>query len=387
MPSTRQIFQQTLPLLCLTVTLVACGTGPTATPTSPSPTRTVVTAPPSSTPASASTSIATSLVSAQSSPTPERTSSPVVGASKDEVLFTISAGKEGDGVRYRGVGQEEMQRTGPAGFTVAPDGTFWILDTSAARLLHLGPRGDRLHTVDLSSQPRSLIDVEATTTDVYVLDTFPTPPLVLRLAPDGDLKETYPLPEEFRLETLLTGIAVTDKGELLIEQDGGVSVSRLLDDQGKIAPARLEGYTYKGRVYSARPAGIQAEDNRTGRITLGERQVEVRTEHFLGGLRVLGFAPDGSVYVRLEEVTLEGDMAVDQTVRRYNLDGELLGMARVPLARQYTYVAQPVVVGPGGEVNVLLTQEDHVEVQRLALAPHLEPVLPTPGPATVGPTP
>jgi hypothetical protein len=302
-----------------------------------------------------------------------------------EVLFAIPVGEQKEGIQYRGDNVEGMQRSGPAAFTVAPDGSFWIADTAGLRVLQYSPGGEWLQTVDLAIQPRSLIDIEATASEIYVLDAFPTPPLVLRISPDGRVLGQYELPEEFRLETLLTGIGLDQEGALLVEMDGGASVSRLLDEQGRIAPTPLNGYTHEGTLYNARPAGIQAEDNRVGHITIGDRRVEVRMQHFLGGLRILGFGPEGSVFVRLEEVVVEvreGEVPVDQTVRRYSAGGRLLGMARMPLVRQHTYVTQAVSIGPNGEAFAMLTQPERVDILRLRFAATLDPILAPPAPAT-----
>jgi hypothetical protein len=301
------------------------------------------------------------------------------------VLFTIPVGEQKEGVQYRGDNVEGMQRSGPAAFTVAPDGSFWIADTAGLRVLQYSPGGEWLQTVDLATQPRSLIDIEATATEIYVLDAFPTPPLVLRISPEGRVVGQYELPEEFRLETLLSGIGLDQEGAPLVEKDGGASVFRLLDEQGRVAPTSLDGYTHNGTLYEARPAGIQAEDNRVGHITIDDRRVEVRTEHFLGGLRILGFGPEGSVFVRLEEVVVEvreGEVPVDQTVRRYSADGRLLGMARMPLVRQHTYVTQAVVIGPNGEAFAMLTQPERVDILRLRFAATLDRLLAPPAPIT-----
>lgn len=51
-----------------------------------------------------------------------------------EIVFTIPVGKEG--VQYEGENVPEMLTWGPAAFTVAPDGSFWIADTVGNRLLH-----------------------------------------------------------------------------------------------------------------------------------------------------------------------------------------------------------------------------------------------------------
>jgi len=83
-----------------------------------------------------------------------------------------------------------------------------------------------------------------------------------------------------------------------------------------------------------------------------------------------------SFYVIAEEVTVNGAIQVDQTVRHYDAAGKLLGLARVPVAEQYTYVAQGLAVGPDGAVYALITRPDRVEVWRLRLARALEPILP-----------
>ena len=376
----RRMLACLLVLLGAICALTACGPQEPITPPAGTPT---AVAQPSPTPQPSMTVPATptATVAPVPSPTARIEALPTGDGTTHEVLFTIPVGEQKEAVQYRGDNVEGLQRSGPAAFTVAPDGSFWIADTAGLRVLQNSPGGKWLQTVDLATQPRSLVDIEASATEIYVLDAFPTPPLVLRISPGGGVIGQYELPEEFRLETLLTGIRLGEGGALLVEKDGGASVSRLLDDQGRIAPTPLEGYTHNGTLYNARPAGIQAEDNRVGHITIGDRRVEVRTEHFLGGLRILGFGPEGSVFVRLEEVVMEvveGQMAVDQTVRQYSTEGKLLGMARMPLARQHTYVTQAVVIGPDGEAYAMLTQPEHVEVLRLGFAATLDPVLAPP---------
>ena len=78
------------------------------------------------------------------------------------------------GITYRGEEIHEQQTVGPGGLTVGPDGTFWLLDTSAQRLLHYSPTRQRLGVIMLDDAPRSLLDVAVTTADIYVLDTSPT---------------------------------------------------------------------------------------------------------------------------------------------------------------------------------------------------------------------
>jgi hypothetical protein len=109
----------------------------------------------------------------------------------------------------------------------------------------------------------------------------------------------------------------------------------------------------------------------------GNNRVEVGVTHRLGGLRLLSVNADDDFYIVVDEVaTADSRVQVDQTVRHYDPAGELLGLARVPLAEQHTYVAHGLAVSPDGGVYALITRPDRVEVQRLRFSRELRPILP-----------
>lgn len=82
-------------------------------------------------------------------------------------------------------------------------------------------------------------------------------------------------------------------------------------------------------------------------------------------------------------VDQSGAIRVDQTVRHYDASGQLLAMARVPLAEYYTYVAHGLAAGPEGGVYALITYPDRAEVQRLHFVHELDPLLPSVPPSSV----
>jgi len=209
-----------------------------------------------------------------------------------EIVFTIPVGPEG--VQYQGEGIPEMLVGGPMAFAAAPDGSFWVADTVGNRLLHHSPKGNALGMVDLAGQAVGIGDLEVTGSDVLVLDIAAVIPRVLRLSPAGKLLARYELPEGLRLENGLSGIALGDQGEILVEREGGAWVTRLVDAAGRVAPVPLAGYIYRGRLYSTQPADMRAEDTRRGYITAGDKRIEVAVPHDLGGLRILGFGRDDS---------------------------------------------------------------------------------------------
>ena len=304
----------------------------------------------------------------------ESASSLTRDAAGHEILFAIAAG--GDGVHYSATGTE-MLTWGPTALTLAPDGSFWIADAVANRLLHYSARGQRLPSVEIS--PHKVVgvgDIEVTASAILVLDHAAITPRVLKLSLAGRLLASYDVPRGLGLENGLSGIALGDGGSVLLEREGGALVSQLVTTRGVVAPRALEGYSFHGRLYSARAADLSAVDATRGVITAGATRIEVQVANALGGLRILGAAPSG-IYAVVEEVALvNGAVTVDQTVRQYSVAGDVLGLARAPLAEQYVPVAHGLAVGPDGAVYALVTLPDRVNIERLSFSRELASILP-----------
>lgn len=321
-------------------------------------------------------------------PTATATATPDAPTSDGEthaLLFRIPRGAEG--ISYQGENMPEMQISGPSAFTVGPDGSFWVIDNPEQRLLHYSSSGERINIITLQDRPRVLIDMVVGDNDIYLFDAFPTPPEILRMDRDGTLRQTYQLPDNLFRDSMPYGLALDDDGA-----DGSLLLLwlnrppvRLLDAAGTLNPTELPGMIHQGRTYTTRVPDLnQPEvDLSRGAISAGDQEIPVVVDHHLGGLRVLGFAPDSSFFVKMEEIIGDVPFIVDQTVRHYAADGSLLGMARYPLAEQYSYVQHNLEIGPDGAAYALLTRPDGAEVLRLRFAPALQPLPPpAPEPAT-----
>lgn len=293
-----------------------------------------------------------------------------------EIVFTIPVGE--DGIHYEGVGMPEMLTWGPAAFTVAPDGSFWIADTVEARLLHYSPSGDLLGKIDLKGLVVGATDVGVAKSGIWVLDQASMPPKVMRLAEDGTVLGKHDLPSGLHLEDGLTGIAFGDRGELLVEREGDAHVTQLTDAEGNPVDAvTTNGYIHKGGLFVANASGLNSTTPMRGTILAGQLRIEVETEYDLGGMQILGFGPQDDFFVTLEELALNPDtgLQVDQTVRHYDASGKYLGVARVPIAEQYTYVEHGIAIGPDGSAYALATRPDRVEVLRLIFTQSLDSIL------------
>ncbi len=301
--------------------------------------------------------------------------SPENQGSAYEVVFTIPVGD--NGIHYEGVGVPEMLTWGPAAFTVGPDASFWIADTAGKRLLHYGLHGSLLEKINLDGSVVGAGDIAVTRAGaITVLDHASVPPKIVQFASGGSVLGKHELPNGLHLGDGLSGISLGDQGEVLLEREGGANVHQFLDINGNpVQAAPTKGHFHNGKLYSAHPSGLTSANPKQGTIQAGDITIEVNTTDDLGTLRILGFGPDNSFYVVLEELAQNPNLQVDKTIRHYDAQGKLIGMARVPLAEQYTYVAHDLTIGPDGSVYALATYPDHVEVLRLSFVLELDPIL------------
>jgi hypothetical protein len=293
-----------------------------------------------------------------------------------EVVFTISDRE--DSTFYEGAGIPDMLTWGPSAFTVAPDGSFWIADTVGGNLLHYSPAGYPLGKIDLKGLIVGATDVEVSELGIWVLDQASIPPKVIYFSEDGTILAKYDLPSGLHLEDGLTGIALGDGGELLVEREGDAYITQITDATGKpVEMVTTNGYIHKGKLFAAHAYGLNTTTHRRGTIFAGELHVEVETEYDLGGMQILGFGPKGDFFVVLEELALypEIGLQVDQTVRHYDAMGKYLRMARVPITEQYTYVEHGIALGPDGAVYTLATRPDRIDVLRLVFTESLDSIL------------
>jgi len=292
-----------------------------------------------------------------------------------DVLFTIPAGDEG--IHYSGTENPDMLTWGPAAITAAPDSSIWITDTAGNQLLHYDPTGTLLDKINIDAFVVGAVDIEVTSKDIWLLDEASEPPKIVRIPLNGKNPRTYELPEGLRREDGLSGIALGEGNQILVELEGGSKLTRFLSSEGKVNPQPMAGYLYGGKVYKAQPADLQSSNASHGLIISDNKHIEVTVDHKLGGLRLLGRYTDSTIFVIVDELADAGALQVDQTVRHYDAAGKLLGVARIALSDQYTSVSHGLALGADGAVYALITRPDHAEVQRLQFKEGIIPILPT----------
>ena len=292
-----------------------------------------------------------------------------------ETIFTIR-----NNGRYSGEGgQPAWLGWGADRLSVAPDGSFWIADTPADpdRLLHYNTQGDLISVIPLHIDEKQYWarDIFADASGIWVLDVISQPGLLLHLDPNGVLLASYAIPNVFATyrqeDNEMPGLwnirHAEEEGVLL---DGPLGIVRLsLKEDGAVFE-KLDNYPIGGRVYGETQDGFIL-DGQPLPVEL------IQPEHFLNSTSLLGVAPDGSFYVEEGEGYLDQGNAEppDDFVRRYDSNGELAGIALLPIPEVYQRVGD-VALGPDGNAYILLSYTDHsVEVQRLKFFPGPAPLL------------
>ena len=281
------------------------------------------------------------------------TSPPLIG-------FSIPVGVEG--VTYE---EEGDPPSGPTSFAVRQDGTVVVADTIAfrrgePRLLVYGSDGRLSQVIDLARyEVAAVVDVATDGDKIAVLDVLIQRDRyrLLILDGSGELERTYEIPPGNRFENGLTGLA-WDEGGPLLEFEFGTHYVRI-DGDGSLTPeAQL---TLGGDTIS-----IESGPGTSHIINVGSNSFTVERATDLGGIFLIGRAPDGSVAFVIDEVSMrDGAIAVNRRVERYTSSGQLLFAAEVDSGLQYVDIQRPFELTSNGSIAYLRATETQLLVDIL----------------------
>jgi len=273
-------------------------------------------------------------------------------------------------------------------FTIAPDGSYWLPDLSNGqqRLVHLSPSGDLLSMTPLNTDIP--LDIAASRDFVYLRDGSNYPDIhILQFDAQGKPLKTFVLPVENTLFERITGLAIGERGELLLELFSGLFVYQLLDPSGQFDLRELPGYQASGRLYRfttndtcqeclrAGPPYSEAcaSCNLQGPVFIDDRLIDIAGIEQNNFMSFLGVAPDGSFYV------VGRTHAEDRLVQHYAPDGRHLGYARPPQSHLPVEIFDvDLAIGPDSALYSLVSLPDQdVAILRLDFTDQV-PVFPTP---------
>jgi len=290
---------------------------------------------------------------------------------QDQLVFSVPVGSGPGEIGYET--GPEIRPWGPMSFAVADDGSFYILDGVNSRIQHFTSDGRFLESIDLKGIVVGALDIRLLNGGIYLLDHAAMPSKVVKLNGHGKVVASYPIPPE--LDEALSGMTVGRDGQVYLVK--GVSSQYPLADVSGVVPPSKRG-KMPGRTsirsdnfYVTKGADWVSNFNK-GSVEVLRRDLSVQSsipiavDNILGSVAFLDVDNDGNFYVAVEELLYVETINVEKTVRKYDKNGTLLGIAKVPLERIFAMPAREVAVDASGNVFALVPAQQQVEVHRLA---------------------
>lgn len=271
--------------------------------------------------------------------------------------FSIPVGV--DGVTYD---LDGAPPSGPTSFAYLVDGSVVVADTIAfdrgePRLLLYDSSGAPVRIIDLRpAEVAAVVDVATDGERLAVLDVWIVQERYRLLVMDqfGEVESIVTIPPGFRFENGLTGLAWDDEG-LLLEFELGVRYARLVGDSF-VDGAEL--------LVDGRPIALLAGEATDTVVRIGEASFSVDRSTDLGGVQLVGIAPDGSIALVTDEVSFDADGALQvmRRVERYTPSGEVLFSTVLDAADQAVDIARPFELTSDGTIAYLHATPDSLNV-------------------------
>lgn len=294
---------------------------------------------------------------------------PEAAAPDPGIVASLSLG-EGE-IHYANVGLEDHEAWGPSALRAADDGTFWIADAAANRLVHVGRDGHVAGAISLAGHVTGARDLLVRDNDLFVLDGSAMWPHVVRYSLAGSVLDDAELPSS--AETLVDGFLPSPDGRVLLHA-GGVAVFEWRD--GVIA-GTLEAYTLGAQRFGVEFPDVFGDDDIGHQVQLNVARGHalLSFDHFVSSVRLLRAMPNSETFWSLEEVTFDPQVLVDAIVLHLDAQGRVLGRARMPVADQFMFVEHDVSVNADGDAYLLHTMDDGAEIALIEWQDDLDPVL------------
>jgi hypothetical protein len=272
---------------------------------------------------------------------------------------------------------------GPNAIAVLPDDAFLISDPIGRQLLNYDREGRLQRTIKLDEMGIGYVrDLRVKGNEIFLLETSYQKYRVHRLTADGSLIGSEDIPYRFPIDTTnsdntleggLTGIAIDCEGRIILEVLGGSRLFPLSEVQKQSDPSQItQGLLCNGKRFLVTTPGLWSNPQ----VTAGNMIYQTELTEGLGGLNFIDVFQDGSFYLARNDVMPTTATQVDQTIHFVDGNGDIVGIARVPLSEYYYPITRKTSISPSGEVVALLPRPDSLDVVRLNFYPELEPLIP-----------
>lgn len=288
-----------------------------------------------------------------------------------EIVLNLEVGSGPGQVGFIPEGPEILP-LGPESFDIGRDVAIYLLDSA----------NHRIQCFDAEGNLRSIIPLKLRGVDLqvagentfYILDE--TRWYVSRVDGQGRDLGTYEISKDIEA---ISGISL-DKGKDLTLKVANEEEYKLTSAGKHIAPdqqrqTRREGltapwsaaihYAFKRLDEGLGHRGVMQVFDTSGDILL---EIPITTEHLLGSVVFVNTDKYGNSYLAVEELLESSIVTVEKTIRKYDSNGKLLGIAKLPIEEYYTCPNTEVRVDEEGNIYHLVPSRDRVKLLKLNLS-------------------
>lgn len=262
-----------------------------------------------------------------------------------EPIVVINIGHGEDEVGYSAEHSGD-ENDGPASFDVDKEGNIYILDTLNKKiLLYEDGKWSRSMDISFMSYPR---DILVTPQSLFILDEAN---IIYDLDKEGHIKELVQLPENVEAHEI-NKLFMTSRKNIAVT-DGSFEYERSNQWEKKASEIRLsvskskkDVTLYKGSV----------------------RFLSIRFAEDTGGANIIGHDTVGNIYVEvLDFVPNSSVVSLESTIRKFDKNGKMIGVARIPLEDYSNYPLKFFDISPSNDLYIMALKENGVEVSKVTL--------------------
>ncbi|MFP4513505.1 MAG: hypothetical protein ACLFRV_11225 [Acidimicrobiales bacterium] len=253
---------------------------------------------------------------------------------------------------------------GPSHIATGPDGTRWIPDVPAGRIVRIAADGTALDPIHYreSGEVMGIQGILVTDDSVFVLDSVQSPPVIAELTREGDIVDIHPVPEEAWVRD---GLPVTISSQLLSGDDGRPVLTTLGDRLGFLAldPRTGDFEPLDVFVSSGTTFGFQGYE-----VRIDGRRIDLSDDTRMAGGRLAGITSSGEAVLTVTGTATaeDGSTRLTQWVHRHPADAsDPVARYEFDLSSHHLPVSFPTAVGPDGLIHVLEAFENQVRVTTL----------------------
>lgn len=310
--------------------------------------------------------VALSLILSTVSATAMQPSSTVPETAELTAVLTVPVGTGPDKIQVL-TGLEGATPMGPQSLSITAGGRIYLLDAVQNQVL-VAKDGALERTISLpfTVHPRDLLVYQ---NRLYILDSNS---VVYEASMSGDLLKSYPLPDGMGSMSVYR-LAVS-KGEVVLWTENYVEVplKRMpgqlkLADYAKATAGRgvvnADGRAFVGKYVDVRNGELSSMD--------GAVKIPIETTQAFGSAMIVAFDNAANLYAVVEELADPAPQVITEvTLRRYDRNGVMTGVAKFPSGQFASFPNRAVDVTADGTVYLMAPARDRVTVYKVTMGRH-----------------